>query len=199
MSCLAILGGVAVLSVVTLFSGCSQPSTPQPLSYSRQYSGNVSTIFGPSGPDRTSDNDPNPPEFYWRTSTGALDSLSGQQGKMVLLNFWAIWCGNCTQEMPGLQSISKQYSTDSLVVIGVDVDDNGDVFSAAKDYVQAHGYTYQMVIDSDYQLYKHYTSKYRYDLHIPQSFLIGADGTIKEYFVGLQSRDVFVQEINKYR
>src|SRR5947209_3761698 len=100
----------SLLGVLGIFS-CTPPN--EPFVYRTGQDGTISSLAGPVGPKRQKENDPTAPEFYWHTATGALDSLSGQQGKVVLLNFWATWCGPCKAEMPSFQAISKQYSTDS--------------------------------------------------------------------------------------
>ncbi len=182
--------------------GCSTPTTTDngPLVFKQEYSGNVSASLGTLGAARDSANDPTAPQFYWRRSTGALDSLSGQTGKVVLLNFWATWCGPCTAEMPDLEAISLQYPSDSVVVIGVSVDNNGDAFAKVSNYCKQNGDTYQMVIDSDYMLYRRYAvDGYGANFDIPYSFLISPQGFVYEYFVGKQQKATFVKEINRIR
>jgi thiol-disulfide isomerase/thioredoxin len=119
---------------------------------------------------------------------------------VVLLNFWATWCGPCTAEMPDLEAIARQYPSDSVVVIGVSVDNNGDVFSKVSDFCHQNGDTYQIVIDSDYTIYQRYAvDGYGANFDIPYTFLITPQGYVYEYFVGKQQRATFVREINKLR
>ncbi|HWF44368.1 MAG TPA: TlpA disulfide reductase family protein [Candidatus Kapabacteria bacterium] len=171
-------------------SGCSTSPDDGPLVYNREYSGNISALFGPVGAERTSLDDGYAPQFYWRNSTGALDSLTGQRGKIVLLNFWATWCAYCVQEMPELQAIFQEMA-DSVVVIGVSIDDNGDVFSKVSNYCRSNNYTYQMVVDSNFTIYYHYFLSEG----IPQSFVIDANGNIGPVISGEQSKASFIQAI----
>ncbi|MDP4198563.1 MAG: TlpA disulfide reductase family protein [Bacteroidota bacterium] len=185
---------------VSFFSGCSTPSAPDPLIFKEEYAGNVSAFYGTHGPARDSANDPAAPDFYWRSSSGALDSLSGQAGKIVLLNFWATWCGPCKAEIPGLQAIAKKYSPDSVIVIGVSVDNNGYAFGKVSSYCQQNGDTYQMVIDSDYHIYQLWAvDGYGQNFDIPYTFLLRPSGTIAKYFVGEQPEATFVDAIDKLR
>jgi peroxiredoxin len=183
---------------VSAIAGCagSTDNAYVPLIYNREYSGNVSTLYGPLGRDRTSRNDSYAPQFYWRNNSGALDSLSGQHGKIVLLNFWATWCPYCVDEMPELQSIAQEM-TDTVIVIGVSVDNSGDAFSKVHDYTQGNNYTYQMVVDSNYTLFYKYLLDY--GAGIPQSFVIDADGNIAYRLPGEQSKAAFLQAIDDVR
>ena len=187
-----------IFLAVSITAGCasSTDSANGPLVYNREYSGNVSTFYGPLGRDRTGLNDNYAPEFYWRNSSGVLDSLTGQRGKIVLLNFWATWCGYCVNEMPELQAIAQEMA-DTVVVIGVSVDNTGDAFTKVRDFSRSNNYTYQMVMDSDYTLYYKYLLDYQ--AGIPQSFVIDANGNIGPPISGEQSKEVFLRAINDAR
>jgi thiol-disulfide isomerase/thioredoxin len=60
-----------------------------------------------------------PPEFSARTLDGGTISLASQQGKVVLLNFWATWCAECRPEMPMFEQLRRDYAAQGLSVIGV--------------------------------------------------------------------------------
>src|SRR6516162_10188392 len=67
--------------------------------------------------------DPDPaPEFKVKDLQGNDLNLASARGKVILLNFWATWCGPCKAEIPSLVELQRQYGND-LVVLGVSVDD----------------------------------------------------------------------------
>ena len=64
------------------------------------------------------------PEFSLPNLKGTPQHLRDYRGKIVVLNFWATWCGPCTEEMPMLVRIQKTYGDRGVVVIGVSLDDS---------------------------------------------------------------------------
>jgi thiol-disulfide isomerase/thioredoxin len=62
------------------------------------------------------------PDFVLDSNTGKPVKLSGYKGKVVMINFWATWCGPCRQEWPLLESIYKQYKSQDFVLLGVNVE-----------------------------------------------------------------------------
>lgn len=68
--------------------------------------------------------------FNVKSTSGDELSLAKFKGKVVLLDFWAAWCGPCRQEMPEVKRLHKKYSGDRLVIIGVNLDSNRAAFEA---------------------------------------------------------------------
>ncbi len=66
-----------------------------------------------------------PPSFSLSDSAGKSVRLEDYRGKVVLLDFWATWCGGCKKEIPWFAEFSKEYEGKGLVVIGVSLDDEG--------------------------------------------------------------------------
>ncbi|MGH3048897.1 MAG: TlpA family protein disulfide reductase [Gaiellaceae bacterium] len=71
-------------------------------------------------------------------------TLASLRGKVVVLNFWASWCGPCKREAPALQKVWQQYRGKGVVVLGVDT---GDAKGDARRFLSAHGITYPVVLD----------------------------------------------------
>jgi thiol-disulfide isomerase/thioredoxin len=117
------------------------------------------------------------PEFELRTLDGKILKLADASGKVVLLNFWATWCGPCRMEIPGLIELQKQYK-DSLLIIGllVDVDDVED----AKKFVRDAGLNYPVVVATD-------DIRIRYGgiSALPTLFVLDTQGRIVQKHVGL--------------
>ena len=64
------------------------------------------------------------PDFTLKSLTGSNVRLSEQRGKVVMLNFWASWCGPCRQEMPLLDDIYKKYQKMGFVLLGINVEED---------------------------------------------------------------------------
>src|SRR5215470_7403225 len=64
------------------------------------------------------------PDFTLRTLEGQNLRLGEQRGRVVLVNFWATWCGPCRQEMPHLNKLYEKYKSSGFVLLGVNVDDD---------------------------------------------------------------------------
>src|SRR5258708_1011584 len=65
------------------------------------------------------------PEWELKDADGKGVKLSDFKGKVVVLDFWATWCGPCRMEIPGFVELQKQYRDKGLVVIGVSLDEGG--------------------------------------------------------------------------
>jgi len=63
-------------------------------------------------------------EFSLKSRAGEAVSLSGLRGQVVLINFWATWCGPCRKEMPLLEQIQKKYAPLGFTMLGVNVEED---------------------------------------------------------------------------
>jgi thiol-disulfide isomerase/thioredoxin len=149
-------------------------------------------MVGAPGKERKSLSDSYAPDFRWHRADGTLDSLSAHQGRVVVLNFWATWCGYCKDEMPALNDIATQLA-DSVDIIGIATDNNGDVFSDVKSYIDQNHYGYQFVIDSNYTLYNKYLLYTT--TGIPQTFIIDPLGRARFNLSGEQPEATFLKYI----
>ena len=128
------------------------------------------------------------PDFTLRDADGSSVKLSDYRGKVVLLNFWATWCGPCTLEIPWFIDFEQQFKTTGFEVLGVSMDEEG--WTAVKPYIAQHKMTYRVLLgdDSVGQLYGGVES-------LPTSFIIDRDGKIASVHVGLAERNEYMREI----
>lgn len=83
------------------------------------------------------------PDFTLRSLTGLTLSSKQLKGKVIVLDFWATWCGPCKLMSPVMQSIHKKFSSKGVVVIGASTDQS---LAPVQSYVKAHGYTYSFAM-----------------------------------------------------
>lgn len=126
-----------------------------------------STIRAPLEP---ANHRPPAPAFTLTDSTGKTATLSDYRGKVVLLDFWATWCGGCKQEIPSFVEFSKSYSSKGLAVVGVSLDDDG--WKVLKPFLADHAIPYRIVLGNA-EISKHYAIE-----GMPDTFLIDQQGRI---------------------
>jgi thiol-disulfide isomerase/thioredoxin len=111
------------------------------------------------------------PDFTLKSATGENVRLAEQRGQVVMLNFWASWCGPCRQEMPLLDGIAKKYGKMGFVLYGINVEeDNTDAKKMLKDL----GVTFPILFDTESKL----SSLYTVDA-MPTSVMIDKKGNIR--------------------
>jgi len=107
--------------------------------------------------------------------SGEERSLEAHRGEVVLLDFWATWCGPCRRSSPHMQATHEEYGDDGLVVLAIQVNDkNGD----ATEYMAQSGYTYTVIPDGTW-IGEAYGVR-----GIPQFFVIGRDGRVQTHHIG---------------
>ncbi len=130
------------------------------------------------------------PEFTLKDADGKTVSLADYKGKIVLLNFWATWCGPCKVEIPWFVEFEKQYKDKGFAVLGVAMDEEG--WDVVRPYIQEKKVNYRVLLgnDSTAEAYGGVES-------LPTTFLIDREGRIASTHVGLVSRSDYQNEINE--
>jgi peroxiredoxin len=130
------------------------------------------------------------PDFALKDSTGETVQLSDYHGKVVLLNFWATWCGPCKIETPWLVELQNQYGSQGLQVVGVAMDDSGkdEIAKFAKDM----GVNYPVLLGKEAV-----GDAYGGVPALPESFFIGRDGKIVDKIIGLKGKGEIEDSIKR--
>jgi thiol-disulfide isomerase/thioredoxin len=102
--------------------------------------------------------------------------LSDYRGQVVLLNFWAVWCGYCLAEMPVFQAAYDRYQDSGFVVLAVDIMDRK---ASVVDYVREAGLTFPVLLDARGEASTQYRVR-----GLPTSFFIDQNGVIREKHIG---------------
>jgi peroxiredoxin len=127
-------------------------------------------------------------DFTLQDAEGNNVKLSDLRGKVVLLNFWATWCGPCALEIPWFIEFERQYRSKGLEVVGVSMDDEG--WKVVKPYVEEHKLNYRILMGTESvgELYGGVDS-------LPTTFLIDRDGKIARVHIGLAGKNEYLDEI----
>lgn len=179
---------ITVLFFVLLFMvGCSQDDPSQQVNGHMEEEQNKAEEQGQSQSTTGLQKGQIPPSLVLETLSGELFSEAELEGKKVVINFWATWCGPCRMEMPDMVRVAEEYK-DDLVVLAVNVaEDESEVES----FVQEFEMDFPVLLDRTGEL----TSQFQV-LAIPTTYFLNSDGTIAVKHTGMLS---YSQLIHAYQ
>jgi peroxiredoxin len=126
------------------------------------------------------------PDFALRSWDGANVRLSEHSGEVVLINFWATWCGPCRQEMPLLDEIYGKYRRAGLVLFSVNLDEESNLDSA-REMAKTLRVSYPVLFDARKEVSRAYQAS-----TMPLTVLIDREGVVRYvsegYKVGYEAR-----------
>jgi thiol-disulfide isomerase/thioredoxin len=118
------------------------------------------------------------PPFAVTTLDGQKISLDDLKGKVVLLDFWATWCGPCRAALPHMQSIAKNFAGQPLVVLSISLDTDEQKW---QDFITKNNMTWAQYYDGGFTG----SIAKMFDVHsIPHTFTIDADGVLQDENIG---------------
>jgi peroxiredoxin len=163
------------------FTGCSKKEEQDKKQNSANietkkisFAGNTSRILNVKG----SLTDNTIPTFSWIDENNREVTLESYKGKVIVINFWATWCGPCKNEIPDFVQIYSKYKAQGVEILGVSLDSEIELNELAQ-FVGENDITYQIIHDNgDLQ------NAYGGIKAIPTTYIIGKDFKVKNHFVG---------------
>lgn len=116
------------------------------------------------------------PDFVLKSTTGENLRLSEYRGDVVMINFWATWCGPCRQEMPLLDDLYNRYQRVGFNLLGVNIDDDS---GRALQMVEELGVTFPVLFDDKKEVSKLYQVE-----AMPVTVLVDRHGTVRHVHHG---------------
>ncbi len=161
-----------VAAIALLIGGCSAPA------------GRTASHVKPSDERKPA------PNFSLKDPDGKSVQLSDYRGKVVLLNFWATWCGPCKIEIPWFIDFERAHKDQGFAVVGISMDEDG--WQAVKPFISEAGINYRVLLgnDSISQLYGGVEA-------LPTTFIIDRDGRIASVHEGLVSKSTYEHDLEQ--
>ena len=173
-----LLIALSALSLVFLLVACGGDDQS-----SSDTSSASSASSGPL-PGKVRDVEPEPvPDLTLETLDGASIDLAKQDGRVLLVNFWATWCAPCREEIPDLKALHSDLEEDGLTVIGVALDRKGR--EVVDPFVDQHEINYPIVVDAEGTA----EAEFGPIPGLPTTILVTPDGQITKRVVGIFPTD----------
>ncbi|MFN0168770.1 MAG: TlpA family protein disulfide reductase [Bryobacteraceae bacterium] len=128
------------------------------------------------------------PDFELKNGEGKIVRLSDYKGKVVLIDFWATWCGPCKAEIPWLIEMSKKYEADGLVVLGISMDSEG--WPVVKPFMEKMSITYPILMGTKRAAYLYGDVD-----ALPVAFFVDREQRVAAIHSGAASRKQFEQAV----
>jgi peroxiredoxin len=122
------------------------------------------------------------PNFQLRDLAGNLISLSQLRGKIVLVNFWATWCGPCRVEMPAMEQLYRTFPRKEFEILAISTDPQGA--AVTRPFQQEMGFTFPILHDSEYRVGLTYGAR-----TLPMTFMVDRQGVIRQKIFGARDWD----------
>ncbi len=117
------------------------------------------------------------PNFQLRDLDGAVVTLAQLRGKVVLVNFWATWCGPCRVEMPAMEQLYRTFSRNDFEILAVSTDAQGA--AVTRPFQQEMGLTFPILHDADFRVGLAYGAR-----SLPMSFVVDRNGLVRQKIPG---------------
>jgi peroxiredoxin len=121
------------------------------------------------------------PDFTLKSLSGENVKLSEYRGQVLLINFWASWCGPCRQEMPLLDKLHQRYAAYGFTVFGINVEENSE---AAKKMIKDAPVSFPILFDTENSVSKAYNVS-----AMPSTVMVDRDGNMRYLHQGYKAGD----------
>ena len=129
------------------------------------------------------------PSIQLTSLSGEDVNLSDYLGKIVVLNFWATWCGPCREEMPLFEQAQQFYGSDNVVILAVNVREGS---GTVRPFVERFALTYPILLDERGSVARRYRVR-----SFPTTYFIGRDGTVEGRRVGAYTHRILFGRIDQ--
>ncbi|HEY2844412.1 MAG TPA: TlpA disulfide reductase family protein [Bryobacteraceae bacterium] len=131
------------------------------------------------------------PDFKVVTDNGRTLTRANFGGKLLVLHFWATWCGGCVEEIPSLEVFQREYGPQGVVVLGVSVDANPKLYQR---FMEQFKVSYATSRDPSWDIAASYGT-----FQLPESYIIDSSGKVVQKVIAAQNwqNPDFVQSIKK--
>jgi peroxiredoxin len=119
------------------------------------------------------------PDFTLQSRSGETVSLSQLRGQVVMINFWATWCGPCREEMPHLEALHQRYDALGFKLLGVNVEENS---SDAAEWLQETPVSFSILYDPENSVSELYDV-----VAMPSTVIVDRQGNIRFLHHGYQA------------
>lgn len=132
------------------------------------------------------------PDFKVVTDSGRTLTRSDFGGKLLVLHFWATWCGGCVEEIPSLEVFQREYGPQGVVVLGVSVDANEKLYRRFMDQFKV---SYATSRDPSWDIAASYGT-----FQLPESYIIDSSGKVVQKVIAAQNwqNPDFIQSLKKF-
>jgi peroxiredoxin len=122
------------------------------------------------------------PDFKVTTLNGTEVSIKSLRGKVVLINFWATWCGPCLVEMPRLEKdVWQKFKSTDFIMVAIAREESDEKITKFR---KKSGFSFPMASDPEKKIFQLFASQF-----IPRNYVVGKDGTILYQSIGYQSEE----------
>jgi cytochrome c biogenesis protein CcmG, thiol:disulfide interchange protein DsbE len=121
------------------------------------------------------------PEIGLKDTRGNRVDLNSLKGKVVIVDFWASWCGPCKQEMPILEKLYKKYKDRGLVVVGVSVDQD---LANVKTFLKTMPVSFPIAHDGGHEVANRFKPP-----KMPSSYIVDRNGVVRHVHGGYRDGD----------
>jgi len=164
-------------------------TTSPPAGSSAAQPGSPQIVITPNPPAASPAPGSAAPEFVLQDLKGRPIQLSKLRGRVVVVNFWATWCGPCRMEIPGFVKVYEKYREKGLEIVGISINDAG--LEVVRDFVAKNSINYPVALDTG-QVAQRYGGITR----IPTTFIIDRQGRIaKDQILGAMPETSFEEMI----
>jgi peroxiredoxin len=131
------------------------------------------------------------PAFRVRTDSGKTLTERDFGGKLLVLNFWAAWCVPCVQEVPSLEAFQREFGPQGVVVLGVSVDTNPELY---RRFIDQFGVTFETARDPEWEIAARYGT-----FQLPETYIIDRSGRVVQKVIAAQNwmNPQFLESVRK--